>query len=225
MSKPFFRIDSATYSSSNLTLNYTFWRNRGSIFGGSDLTVTGISSTSSLTFNEPLTYDLDGASKSITVVNLEGADRTTYTDPSSITWTFGGQSATASSNVKLTIDDPKLGNGQQLSSVTASSLSLSTFLSAIASSISGNSSGVSATSTATTLVVSVPNTGNKFNGKQVYLNLDAGTGTIIGTSSAGVTNSATFSGGVTNFSIGLSSLSGGFTDTYEISSNTYSLIP
>lgn len=225
MAKPYFRIDSATYSSSNLTLNYTLWRNRGSIFGGSDLTVTGISSTSSLTFNEPEYYDLDGKSKSITVVNLEGAGNTTFTDPSSITWTFAGTAATNSTNVKLTIDDPKLGNGRQLSSVTASSLTLSTFLSAIASSITGNSSGVSATSTATTLVVSVPNTGNKFNNKQVFLNLQKSTGTIVATSSAGVTNSATFSGGVTNFSIGLSTLAGGFTDTYEISSNTYSLIP
>jgi hypothetical protein len=75
------------------------------------------------------------------------------------------------------------------------------------------------------LTVTVPNTGNKFNSEQVFLNLQKGTGTIVATSSAGVTNSATFSGGVTNFSIGLSSLVGGFTDTYEISSNTYSLIP
>lgn len=226
MAKPFFRIDSATYSSSNLTVNYTFWRNRGSIFGGANLTVTGISSTSSLTFNEELSYDLDGKTKSLTVVNLEGSGNTTFTDPSSIVWTFGGTPSTTT-NAKLTINDPKLGNGQQLSSVTASSSSLSTFLSAIASSVTGNNSGVAVSAGANTLTVTVPSTGNKFNSKQVFLNLAIGAGgsTIIATSSAGVTNSATFSGGVTNFSIGLSSLAGGFTDTYEISSNTYSLIP
>ncbi len=226
MSKPYFRIDSATYSSSNLTINYSFWRNRGSIFGGSDLTITGISSTSSLSFNEPLNYDLDGKSKSITVVNLEGSGNTSFTDPSSLVWTFGGTPSTTT-NVKLTIDDPKLGNGKQLSSVTASSSSLSTFLSAIASSVTGNSSGVSVSAGSTTLTVTVPSTGNKFNNKQVYLNLAKGAGgsTIVATSSAGVTNSATFSGGVTNFSIGLSTLAGGFADTYDISSNTYSLIP
>lgn len=224
MAKPYFRIDSVTYSSSNLTINYAFWRNRGSIFGGSDLTVTGISSTSSLTFNEESSYNLEGDVKSLTVVNLEGAGNTTFTDPLPITWTFDGLPDT-DSNVQLTIDDPKLGNGQQLSSVTASDTTLSTFLSDIATSITGNSSGVSATSTATTLVVSVPNTGNKFNSMELFLNLVSGSGTIVATSSAGVTNSGTFSGGVTNFSIGLSTLAGGFTDTYEISSNTYSLIP
>ena len=224
MAKPYFRINSATYSSSNLTLNYTFWRNRGSIFGGADLTVTGISSTSSLTFNESETYELGSNTKSIAVVNLVGSGNSTFTDPSTLTWTFAGTPATASTNVKLTIDDTILGS-TQLSSVTASSGVLSTFLSAIASSVTGNSSGVSVTATSTTLSVNVPSTGNKYNNKQVLLNLAKGTGTIIATSSAGVTNSATFSGGVTNFSIGFSSLAGGFTDTYEVSSSTFSLIP
>ena len=225
MSKPYFRINSATYSGSNLTINYTFWRNRGSIFGGSDLTVTGISSTSSLTFNQPKTYNLGEEVKSITVVNLSGGDRTSYVDPTAITWTFGGTPST-DTNVKLTIDNTTLGL-TQLSSVTASSSSLSTFLGSIASSIVGNSSGVVATSTSTTLVVSVPSTGNRFNNKQVFLNLSQGSGgaTILATSSAGVTNSATFSGGVTNFSIGVIGVAGGFQDTYEVSSSTFSLIP
>ncbi len=224
MSKPYFKINSATYSNSNLTINYTFWRNRGNISGGSDLTVTGISSTSSLTFYESRTFNLGNTIKSIPVVNLEGSGRTSYTDPSSITWTFAGTPGTASSNIKLTINDPKLGNGTQLSSVTASSGSLSTFLSDIATSITGNSSGVSATSTTTTLVVAVPSTGNIFNAQQVFLNLNKGTGTVVATSSAGVTNSATFSGGITDFIIGVSTFRGGFTDTYEVSSNTYSVI-
>ena len=225
MSKPYFKINSATYSSSLLTINYTFWRNRGSVLGGSDLTVTGISSTSSLSFYEPNIYNLGGKTKSIQVVNLQGGSGATYVDPAAIVWTFSGTPSTTT-NAKLTIDNTILGS-TQLSSVTSSNSNLATFLSSIASSIVGNSSGVSAVSTSTTLTVSVPNTGNKYNNKALTINLTKGSGgsTIVGTSNQGLTNSGTFSGGVTNFSIGLSTFRGGYDQEYTVSSSTFSLIP
>lgn len=225
MSKPYYRVNSATYSSSQLTINYTFWRNRGSILGGSDLTITGISSTSSLTFYEPQTYNLGGVTKTLTVVNLEGSGNTSFVDPASISWVFAGTPSTTT-NATLTIDDPVLGSTQLLS-VTSSGSVLEDFLSDIVSSVDGNSSGVSSTSTTDTLVVSVPSTGNKFNGKALTLNLTQGSGgaSIVGTSNQGLTNSGTFSGGVTNFSIGLSTFRGGYDQEYQVSSNTFSVIP
>ena len=225
MSKPYFKINSATYSGSLLTINYTFWRNRGSVLGGSDLTVTGISSTSSLTFYEPDTYNLGSKTKTLPVVNLVGSGNTSFVDPAAIIWTFSGTPSTTT-NAKLTVDDPILGS-TQLSSVTASNSDLETFLSSVASSIVGNSSGVSAVSTSTTLTVTVPSTGNKFNDKALTLNLTKGSGgsTIAGTSNQGLTGSGTFSGGVTNFSIGLSTFRGGYDQEYSVSSSTFSLIP
>lgn len=225
MAKPYFRINSATYSSSSLTLNYTFWRNRGSIAGGSDLTITGISSTSSLTFNQPAIANLGNEIKTIQVVNLQGGSGASYKDPSAIVWTFSGTPSTTT-NAKITISDPILGS-VQLSSVTASNSTLSTFLSSVASSISGNSSGVEATATSTTLSFTVPSTGNKFNSRALTLNLAVGTGgsTIAATSNQGLTGSGTFSGGITTFSIGLVGQAGGFSANYFVSSSTFSQIP
>lgn len=225
MAKPYFRINSATYSSSSLTLNYSFWRNRGSIAGGSDLTITGISSTSSITFYQPASANLGNEIKTIGVVNLQAGSGAGYTDPAAITWTFSGTPST-STNATVTISDPILGN-VQMSSVTASNSTLSTFLSSVASSISGNSSGVVATSTNTTVSFTVPSTGNKFNNRALTFNLAVGSGgsTIAATSNQGLTVSGTFSGGLTTFSIGLVAQSGGFSANYVVSSSTFSQIP
>lgn len=195
MSKPYISINSVTYSNSVLTVNYNFGRLRGLVTGGSPISVYGFSN--SISFTNTSTYG-NNITATFSTNALGTASGANYSDPTAITWTFGGTPST-NTNAKLTI------GSTQLSSYTSSTAVLATYLSGLATSISGNSKGVSATATSTTLVVSVPNTGNLYNNTQVFLNLSQGASTIVGTSSNGVTNSGTYSGGSTTYNVYLQS--------------------
>ncbi len=194
MSKPYISINSVTYSNSVLTVNYNFGRLRGLVTGGSPISVYGFSN--SISFTNTSTYG-NNITATFSTNALGTASGANYSDPTAITWTFGGTPST-STNAKLTI------GSTQLSSYTSSTAVLATYLNGLATSLTGVK-GVSATATSTTLVVSVPNTGNLYNGTQVLLNLTPGTGTIIGTANSGVTNSGTYSGGSTTYNVYLQS--------------------
>lgn len=214
MSKPYFKINSVTFSSSKLTVNYDFGRTRGSVDGNNIIRIDGFSG--SQTFTETNRYGNE--TQVITIGALGTSSTAVYTDPSSIVWTFGGAPAT-STNAKLTLGTT------QLSSYTSSNTTLSDFISGLASSIVGNSKGVSAATTSTTLTVTVPNTGNMYNSTQLFLNLQRGAGAIVATANSGVTNSGTFSGGVTTYNVEISMPAvGGPAYRYSISSNTASVL-
>ncbi len=216
MSKPWFQINSVTYSSPNLTLQYSFGRLRGDVFGNKTITIDGFSG--SISFTEDKFANIGSEVQTFTVGALGTNSSATYVDPTSITWTFGGTTSTTT-NAKLTL------GSTQLSSFTASSSALATFLAGLATSIDGNAKGIAATSTSTTLVVSAPNTGNLYNGTQVFLNLTKGTGTIIGTSSFGLSNSGTFSGGSTAYNLRMTIPVGGYVEEFTIpASMTASLL-
>lgn len=201
MSRPYFNINSFSYTNGVLQLDLTALKTRG----GGQITISGLSSS--------LTYTVKGKSltgretATFSVPVLGTSSTTTYSNPAGITYSFGGTPSTTT-NAKLTI------GSTQLSSVTASNSTLATFLTAIANSITGNTYAVSATSTSTALFVTVPNTGNRYNNTALKLNLTQGAGgaTIVATSSQGFTNSATFSGGTNTHNLVVNFGKLGYTD-------------
>ena len=215
MSKPYFKINSVTYSGGILTMNYDLGRTRGSVDGNNIIEIDGFSGSQTFTENKRFgTNEVEV----ITIGALGTSSTATYTDPSSIVWTFGGAPAT-STNAKLTLGTT------QLSSFTSSGTNLNDFISGLASSIIGNSKSVSAATTSTTLTVTVPNSGNLYNNTQLFLNLTKGTGAILATANSGVTNSGTFSGGVTTYNVEISIPAvGGYASRYSVSSNTASVL-
>lgn len=195
MSKPYISINSVTYSSSVLTVNYNFGRLRGLVTGGSPISVYGFSN--SISFTNTSTYG-NNVTATFSVNALGTASGANYSDPTAITWTFGGTPSSTTTNARLTL------GSTQLSSYTSSTTVLATFLSGLATSLTGIK-GVAATATSTTLVVSVPNTGNLYNGTQLFLNLTQGASSIVATANSGVTNSGTYSGGSTTYNVYLQS--------------------
>lgn len=194
MSKPYFKINSVTYSGGILTMNYDLGRTRGSVDGINTIRIDGFSG--SYTFTENQRY-ASGEVATISISALGTSSTAAYTDPSSIVWTFAGAPST-NSNARLTL------GSTQLSSVTSSNTVLTNFISDIATSIVNNSKGVAAATTSTTLTVTVPNTGNLYNSTQLFLNLSKGTGAVVATANSGVTNSGTFSNGSTTYYVGMS---------------------
>lgn len=217
MSKPWFNITSVTYSSSKLTLQYQYGRLRGDVFGNKTLTLDGFSGSQTITLTDGANL---GKVDVLTIGALGTSSLASYTDPTAVTWTFGGTSSTTT-NAKLTL------GSTQLSSFTASGSDLTTFLSGLANSVNTsatNTKGISVATTSTTITVSAPNTGNLYNDTQLFLNLTKGAGSILGTSSFGLSNSGTFSGGVTTYNLQLSIPAGGYVETFSITSNTASTL-
>ena len=207
MSKPWFQIQSVTYSNSVLSVNYKFGRLRGDVFGNKTITIAGFSGSS--TYTETDFYDADGKGFTISVPVLGTSSTATYVDPTTLTWNFSGTSS-ATTNVKVNF------KGVQLASVTASGLTLSTFLTDATTALTGNVYGVVATPTSTAIAFTVPNTGNFYNGSTVSLVLTRGNGTIVGTSTLGVTTSgkgATFTAGTTAYNLEFSIPAGGYVGT------------
>jgi hypothetical protein len=218
MSKPWFHINSVTYSSPSLTVGFSFGRLRGDVFGNKTITIDGFSG--SLSFTEDKFYNTGNEIFTFSVGALGTNSNATYTDPSGLVWTFAGSPA-VSTNAKPTLA------GQQLTSFTASNTNLRDFLSGLASAVNTsatNTKGVVAGTTSTTITFNVPNTGNMYNSTQLFMNLAVGAGSLIGTSSAGVTNSATFSGGATTYNLSMTTPAGGYIETFSISSNTASVL-
>lgn len=209
MSKPWFNINSVTYSSPSLTVGFSFGRLRGNVFGNNTVTIDGFSS--SLSFVESNFYNLGNEVATFSVGSLGTNSNAVYTDPSALTWTFAG-APTASTNAKPTL------LGTQLASFTSSNNTLRDFISGLANAVNTsatNTRGVVAATTSTTISFRVPNTGNLYNGSQILLNLaPGGGGTIVATSSAGVTNSATFSNGTTAYNVFISTPVGGYGDSF-----------
>jgi hypothetical protein len=143
MSKPYFKINSVTYSGGILTMNYDLGRTRGSVDGNNTIRIDGFSG--SYTFTENQRY-ASGEVATISISALGTSSTAAYTDPSSIVWTFAGAPST-NSNARLTL------GSTQLSSVTSSNTVLTNFISDIATSIVNNSKGVAAATTSTTYVI------------------------------------------------------------------------
>ena len=131
------------------------------------------------------------------IPTLGTSSTTTYTNPTA-TLTFGGtpSSNPTATNVKITIA------GQQLSSVTASTSVLATYLSTVASSFvfTGNASGYSATPGTNSITFTAPygNTNNAV----------ALTATYSGTASFSSTLSTTFTGGANINTVSLARTNG-----------------
>jgi hypothetical protein len=219
MSKPYFKINSVTYSNSNLTVRYDFGRTRGSVDGNNIIEIDGFSG--SQTFTENNRYGFNEV-QSITIGALGTSSTAGYTDPSSLTWTFGG-TVSNQTNAK-----PTLGTHQLVSYTASAAQTLSDFLSGLATSVntsSVNTKGIIASTTSTTITFAASNTGNLYNNTQLFMNLTRGGTSVIGTSSVGVTNSATYSGGVTTYNVEISIPAvGGYASRYSISSNTASVL-
>lgn len=215
MSKPYFKINSVTYSNGILTMNYDLGRTRGSVDGNNTIRIDGFSN--SLSFTENQRYAVNEVA-TLSVSALGTSSNATYTDPTAIVWTFAG-SPNTSVNARLTL------GSTQLSSFTSSGTDLTTFISGLASSIVGNNKGVAAATTSNTLSVTVPNTGNLYNSTQLFLNLGFANATIRATASSGVTNSGTYSGGVTSYYVGMSIPAvGGYNFPITVTSNTASVL-
>lgn len=217
MSKPWFNITSVTYSNSKLTLQYQYGRLRGDVFGNKTITLDGFSGSQTITLTDFANF---AKTDVLTIGALGTNSRATYTDPTAITWNFGGTTSTTT-NAKLTL------GSTQLSSFTASDAVLATFLTGLANSVNtsaANTKGVVVSSTNTSISVTVPNTGNLYNDTQLFLNLTKGGGSILGTSSFGLSNSGTFSGGVTTYNLQLSIPAGGYVEEFAITSNTASTL-
>ena len=210
MSRPYLHINSVSYATPVLTLNYTFFRLRGDNPSARTLTVAGLSS--SFTFVETHVdsdYAVGSNSESLTfsVATLGTSSTTVYTAPA-LAITYGG-TVSATTNIKYQLQ------GLQLSSFTASlgvnGPTLSNFLTALANSFvfSGANTGFSAAATSNSIVFSAPN-GNLYNGFTVSGAI------VIGASSFTYSNGNTFSGGVNTYPMIVSYTNlGGNSDTYN----------
>ena len=195
MSKPYFRINSVTYSTSNkvLTMNYTFYKLRG----GGTVNILGLSN--SISFTETNSYAPGGAlTKTFSVNTLGTSSTATHNNPNH-TWTFGG-TPSATSNVKFFV------GGTKYADVTSSGSDLTTFMQAIYASFSTSTNRVYATTSTTgntaSFTIYAPY-GGYYNGTAVTASATRGSGgaTLNWTSTGGSSQSATFSGGVTTYNI------------------------
>ena len=202
MSRPYFNINSMTYSSPVLTMNYTFYKLRG----GGTMSVAGFSH--SFSYAEPHSFSTS-ETLTFSIATLGTSSTTTYVDPTPLTFVFGGTPSTTT-NLKISLQ------GVQLSSATSSGAVLSTYVAAVANSFvfSGVNTGFTATYSTTTLGIIPPtNTGNYFNGAALSTALVIGAGGSTFTYSI---PSTTFANGTNTYPIILSydKLGGGDTYTF-----------
>lgn len=195
MSKPYFRINSVTYSTSNkvLTMNYTFYKLRG----GGTVNIYGLSN--SISFTETNSYSPSGAiTKTFSVNKLGTSSTATHVNPSH-TWTFGA-TPSSSSNVKFFV------GGTKYADVTSSGSNLTTFMQAIYASFSTSTFNVYATTSTTgntaSFTIYAPY-GSAYNGTAATASITRGSGgaTLTWTSTGGSSQSATFSGGLTTYNL------------------------
>lgn len=209
MSRPYININSMSYANSVLTMNYTYFKLRAQ---PATLVITGFSN--SITFNEThtnsdytsgsvapyqqtLTFSVPGS------LGYPTANTPTFVDPS-VTLTFSGTVSTTT-NLKVTI------GGSLLVNATASAgPTLSNYLTAIAN---ASPYGVyTATTTGTNLVFTPLNTGNLYNNTTFTAVATPGASSF---TMSGLP--ATFSGGVTNYSVLITYGALGYSDTYVLS--------
>ena len=194
MSKPWFHIDSVTYSSGIVTLTF----DAGRLRGGGLITLDGFSNSLSATENESY-----GTNLVLTFsAPVLGTSSTATTTEPTLTWTFGGTTSTTT-NIRFAI------GGSQLSSFTASGTTLSTALDSMvggfvfASTASGFSATVSTSGNTSSVIFTAPTkSGNFYNGTNITATIARGTGSLTW-SSTGLPNVATFSGGSTTYNLQL----------------------
>lgn len=197
MPKPYFNVNSLTFSSGLLSINYSIFKLRG----GGTIRIDGFSN--SISFTETRSFGRN-IGRTFSIVNLGTSSTATTTDPS-VVWTFGGTAANAGTNVKFSI------RGQQLSNATASGLTLSNYIDSLVSgfSFTGAAAGFTATAshsglTSTVTFTAPTKSGNFFNGVTVSGVFTKGASSFTwstpGVSLAGTTT-ATFSGGETTYNI------------------------
>lgn len=203
MSRPYININSMSYTAPVLTMNWTYYKTRG----GGDYTITGFSNSISFSDSnannpsETLTFSVPGA------LGYPTNPLSTFSDPS-ISFTVTGTASTYN-NAKVFI------NGVTISSTTASTSALTTWLNAIAndfynSSVSHASfpigvwtSSVTMTSATAGTIAFVPSaSGNYYNTN--YNLTCVGLAASYSSISAAVVGSNTFSGGTTNYALTLS---------------------
>ncbi len=191
MSRPYFNINSMSYTSPVLSMNYTYYKLRSSTPASRTLQIDGFSGSISFTSShDDVDYSSGRTSDTLTfsVATLGTSSTTTYT-PATVTYAFSGTASTTS-NVRFTL------HGATLSSATASGPTLSTFLSSIVSSFvfSGTNTGFSAAVSSNSIVFTAPTTSGT-----VYNNLAVTVAGPLGAGGSTLTYSVsgqTFSGGV-----------------------------
>jgi hypothetical protein len=131
------------------------------------------------------TFDVYGGQIVTSSFNVFDIGIKSAEDPSPLVFTFNGNPSASSTSISI------LYNGATLSTVTASSADLPTFVSDIASGLTGSTSSFTVATASATLTISVPGTLDQFNGNGFLLNITQGAGATIVTPT-----SLTFSGGV-----------------------------
>lgn len=203
MSRPYLKINSATYSYTTdiVTLDITALRLRGqssfSITGGTSSTLI-VSLSDIGTYNSTLTFS--------SVLDASTQSTSNSTVASTATVTFSG-TASVNTNVGFTLPGSVKvfgAGGYTFSATQSTSAALATLL----ATMSFGSSGFSAAISGNSIVFSAPsNTGVYYNGYSVTVDKQAGLGSF--TFSRG----ASFSGGSTTYLISLSSGGFGTVDT------------
>ena len=187
MSRPYININSLTYTQPILTLNYTFYKLRG----GGTMSILGFSHSFDYLENLSHSETSKGVnSKSVTfsVGALGTNSSTTFIDPASLTYTFGGTATANVTNTKFNL------HGINIVSATATGPTLSNYLNSIVNGMvfSGANLGYSATATSNKIIFSAPvNQGNFHNGTTVSMAVSGAPGTFTYS-----TITASFSGGL-----------------------------
>ncbi len=212
MSRPYINITSMSYANSVLTMNYNYFKLRAQ---PATLVITGFSN--SITFNEThtnsdytsgsvapyqqtLTFSVPGS------LGYPTANTPTFNDPS-VTLRFNGTVSTAT-NLKVTI------GGSLLVNATASAgPTLSNYLTTIANAGPYGSGVYTVTLSGTNSLIFTPtNTGNFYNNTTFTAVATPG-----GSSFTMSGLPATFSGGITNYSVLITYGTLGYSDTYILS--------
>lgn len=215
MSRPYININSMTYSSGVLSMNYTFYKLRTA---PTTLTITGFSNSISYTeIHNNCDFTSGATSETLTfsvpVLGIPTANSYSFTDPS-ISMTFSGTVSTTT-NLKVTV------NGIQVINATSSAgPTLSNFLTQIVSSSPYTVSGLSGQLTVATaslgtssingLVFTPTNTGNFYNNTALVATPTRGAGSLTMS-----TTSVTISGGSTNYGLVLTYSDLGYTDGFN----------
>lgn len=195
MSRPYININSISFTAPVLTMNWSYFRNRAN----GSYTIAGLSN--SIAFSETLANNnLETLTFSVAALGLPADPLSSFVDPSPIVYNFSGTTSNTS-NVKIKF------NGVQITSTTASGVTLSVFLQSLASNFNSSApssfSALAVTNAATgSLTITTTNTGNYYNGASFSVISTVGGGTLgynskLGTSSGTVS----YTGGLTNYNM------------------------
>ena len=223
MSRPYFKIQSMSYSTPVLTMNYTFHKLRG----GGTISVAGLSSSFSF-FESNSNSSGEGGSiilasdyntKTFSMGTLGTSSTATYNAPTPRTFTFTGTVSSAGTNTRISLAGVNL---LTASGVTASGgPTLSNYITQLYNnlSFSGAATGFTAvtasvgTSSVDSLIFSAPaNTGDLENDVQIVVIKTTGASSFATASSS----TQTFGNGSTTYNLVLSypRLGGGTTFSY-----------